>query len=125
MTGTLQTDAGTGAKLAPVPGRVSSPRLVGRVAELERLDELFTAADDDNQPGLYVLGGEAGVGKSRLVAEFVERVDRRGGVALVGGCLELVDRALPYAPVVEALRHLVRRVDAAQLEQAIGPARRE
>ena len=108
-----------------MPGRVSSPHLIGRAAELVRLDELFTAADENAQPGVYLLGGEAGVGKSRLVMEYVERTEQRGGIALVGGCLELVDRVLPYAPVVEALRHLVRRLDPAELDTVIGSARRE
>ena len=125
VTDSREFHAGTGARLAPVPGRVSSPRLIGRGDELARLDALFTAADEDAQPGLYVVGGEAGVGKSRLVAEFVDRADRRGGIALVGGCLELVDRALPYAPIVEALRQLVRRLEPGELHAVIGPARRE
>ncbi len=125
MTDTRRSSGRAGARLAPVPGRVSSPRLIGRTAELQRLDELFTAAHEDAQLGVYVIGGEAGVGKSRLVAEFVERVERRGGTALVGGCLELVDRALPYAPAVEALRQLVRRLPPDQLDTVIGPARRE
>ncbi len=125
MTAPLPPPTGTGAKLAPVPGRVSSPRVIGRANELARFDELFTAADEDAQSSVFVLSGDAGIGKSRLVAEFVDRVDRRGGFALVGACLELVDRSLPYAPVVEALRQLVRRLDPARLDAVLGQSRHE
>ena len=58
-----------------------------------------------------LIAGEAGVGKSRLVAEFAARVSDAGGVVAVGSCLELVDRAMPFGPVVQALRELFGPMD--------------
>jgi ATP/maltotriose-dependent transcriptional regulator MalT len=67
-----------------------------------------------------LVAGEAGVGKTRLLNEFIEHVRSSGGVALVGGCLEFVDRALPFGPVVEAFRQLHRSVDDATLDEVFG-----
>jgi DNA-binding CsgD family transcriptional regulator len=111
--------------MAPVPGRVSSPRFVGRTEQLVEFDRRFEAATEDADSVVVIVEGDAGVGKSRFVAEIVGRAERSGGVALVGACLELVDRALPFAPLIEALRQLARRVDAATLERVLGPARTE
>ncbi|MBV9281187.1 MAG: AAA family ATPase, partial [Chloroflexi bacterium] len=75
--------------------------LVGRDAQLEtleeRLDSLFAG-----HGGLVMLEGEAGIGKSRLVAEVAERVQRRGGIALLGGAYHQ-EGQLPYGPFMEAL----------------------
>jgi len=59
--------------------------------------------------GAVLVGGEAGVGKTRLISEFVERVGD-GARVLVGGCLGLGAEGLPFAPFTAALRGLVREV---------------
>lgn len=51
--------------------------------------------------GMVMLGGEAGVGKSRLAAELAGEVDAEGGSVLVGRCP--AGGAEPYHPLVEAL----------------------
>jgi predicted ATPase len=84
-------------------GRVSSPVFVGRAGELERLETARVGATSFT-PALVLLGGEAGVGKTRLVTELAARCAADGARVLVGGCLPLGEGALPYAPVVEALR---------------------
>ena len=61
-------------KLNAVPSRVSSSRFVGRRAELTRLEESWKAAVADERAATVLLAGEAGVGKSRLVAELVARI---------------------------------------------------
>ena len=61
------------------------------------------------------VGGEAGVGKTRLVTRFAGQVRGSGGRVLLGGCIELGDGSLPYAPVVEALRGLGRGLELAAL----------
>jgi len=43
-----------------------------------------------------------------------------GARVLVGGCIEFGEGALPYAPVVEALRPLVRTLDQAALRELAG-----
>ena len=65
----------------------------------------------EERASTVLIAGEAGVGKSRLVAEFAARVYDAGGVVAVGSCLELVDRAMPFGPVVQALRELFGSMD--------------
>ena len=87
--------------------RVSSPVLIGRSGELERLRAALARARE-GRSGAILIAGEAGVGKTRLVGDFVEFAGPDGAVVLMGGCIALGDGALPYAPVVEALRGFVR-----------------
>jgi DNA-binding CsgD family transcriptional regulator/tetratricopeptide (TPR) repeat protein len=77
--------------------RVASPTFVGRAGELALLRESYAAA-----PGAVFLRGEAGVGKSRLVAEFVAGV-KGSATVLTGVCLPGTGLA-PYAPIVQAIR---------------------
>jgi class 3 adenylate cyclase/tetratricopeptide (TPR) repeat protein len=69
------------------PGRRTSP-FVGRRREVRRLVDLFAAAEDEREVQLVLLFGPAGVGKSRLTAEFVATVGDRARV--------IEGRALPY-----------------------------
>src|SRR5690348_1441721 len=91
-----------------VIGRISSPRFVGRCEELTALEEAVTAALDGAGSAVLV-SGEPGIGKSRLIAELVTRARASGATALIGECPPLGDGELPYAPIVGALRPLVRR----------------
>jgi DNA-binding CsgD family transcriptional regulator len=52
---------------------------------------------------LVLVGGEAGIGKSRLVAEVGARAEALGCLVVQGGCFE-ADRALPYAPLLDLMR---------------------
>ena len=63
------------------------------------------------QTRLVLLVGEAGVGKTRLAAEFAEEVHAGGGTVLYGRADE--EALLPHQAFVEALRQLVTRKDAA------------
>jgi len=98
--------------LADVEPRVSSPVLVGRSGQLSALDAAL-AAVGRGQPSAVMVGGEAGVGKSRLVREFAERSRDTGARVLIGGCLELGADSLPFTPFTAVLRELVREVGAA------------
>jgi DNA-binding CsgD family transcriptional regulator len=100
--------------------RVTAGRFVGRTEELARLRELLARAAD-GQPQVAVIGGEAGVGKTRLVERLAASASGQGVRVLGGGCVPLGEEGLPFAPVVEALRDL----DAAELEAVAGPARAE
>src|SRR4029453_13289182 len=101
--------------------RISSPRFVGRSGELARLEGALAGG----APRVLLLGGEAGIGKTRLLAEFTARAQTAGARVLVGSCLHAGEGALPYAPVSQALRQLVRHPDPAPLEPVIGPGRAE
>jgi DNA-binding CsgD family transcriptional regulator len=60
----------------------------------------------------FLLAGDAGVGKTRLVTELVARARRRGATTLAGGCLDVEEGRLPFGPFAEALRGHVRTMDA-------------
>ena len=82
--------------------RVSAGRIVGRDDELGRLLRLL----DDAEAGRSVVAlvsGDAGVGKSRLVAEATRLAAGRGFTVLSGQCAELGD-SVPYLPLADALR---------------------
>jgi ATP/maltotriose-dependent transcriptional regulator MalT len=89
---------------------VTSTRLVGRALELAQLEAALADAAD-GQPSLAFVVGESGVGKSRLVAELQERAAAGGARVLHGDCVELGEGELAYAPLVTALRPLVRDGD--------------
>jgi ATP/maltotriose-dependent transcriptional regulator MalT len=93
-----------------VATRVSASRLIGRAAELTELEAAFEEAAQ-GAASLAFLAGESGVGKSRLLHTFLERARERGGCAIGGECVELGRDELPYAPLVSALRTLVREND--------------
>ena len=107
-----------------VVGRVSSPVLFGRDAEVAQLRAALERAAA-GQPAIVVVAGEAGVGKTRLVAELLGAVGEVGAVALFGGCLDVGDGVLAYAPMVEALRPLARVLAPEELERVVGGARAE
>jgi DNA-binding CsgD family transcriptional regulator/tetratricopeptide (TPR) repeat protein len=69
---------------------------------------------------VVLLSGEPGSGKSRLVREFAAEAAGAGALVLYGACDAVV--RTPYGPFVEALDHLVRVVDPAELRGALGPS---
>jgi tetratricopeptide (TPR) repeat protein len=108
-----------------VSGRLSSPILIGRLPEMALLEDALARAEDGS-PTFAIVGGEAGIGKSRLVAELAARARERGDLVLEGGCISLgSDEGLPFAPIAAALRGLVRRLDRAALDGLLDPATRE
>ena len=105
-----------------VPARVSSPTFIGRAAELAALDAALARAAEGRSTAVLV-GGDAGMGKSRLVAEFEQRARSTGAEVLVGECIELAEGELPYGPIVAALRPLVGAAEAGPLESLHPSAR--
>ncbi len=92
-----------------VSARLTSSHLVGRHGELAEL-ELAARDAAAARPGVILLGGDSGVGKTRLLAEFQESL-AGNAIVLRGECLEQGEGELPYAPLLGALRPLVRRKD--------------
>ncbi|WP_238439835.1 AAA family ATPase, partial [Frankia sp. AgB1.8] len=103
---------------------LASPVFVGRAAELGRLDDALRRAEA-GEGAAVIVGGEAGVGKTRLVEELVARADEAGHAVLTGGCVELEGDGLPLAPVVEALRGLARQLGPVGLVGLVGDRRGE
>jgi DNA-binding CsgD family transcriptional regulator len=92
-------------------GRASSPVLVGRDEQMAALEAAFATARQGG-PSAVLLGGEAGVGKSRLVSEFGQAAAAAGARVLTGGCLELGTDGLPFAPFTAIFRELVHEMGA-------------
>jgi DNA-binding CsgD family transcriptional regulator/tetratricopeptide (TPR) repeat protein len=101
--------------------RLSSPVFVGRSRELTTL---LSTADvvASGEARLALVTGEAGVGKTRLVAEAAATLREGGWLVLEGGSVALGDDGLPFGPIVEALRVLVRDVDPERIATAAGPS---
>ncbi|WP_407561382.1 helix-turn-helix transcriptional regulator [Streptomyces sp. 184] len=105
--------------LESVQSRSISPVFAGRHDELKTLDAALARAAL-GEPQVLLVGGEAGVGKSRLLDEFLEAAQGAGAVTAVGGCLELGADGLPFAPFATALRMLHRKLGAELAELAAG-----
>jgi predicted ATPase/DNA-binding SARP family transcriptional activator len=73
---------------------------VGRQRELQRLTELATAHH------LLLIEGESGIGKSRLLEEFIEQRQQRDAPLVLLGQARELEATLPYQPLLEALRTL-------------------
>jgi DNA-binding CsgD family transcriptional regulator/tetratricopeptide (TPR) repeat protein len=101
-------------------GRVASPAFVGRLAELQTLEAARGRAAN-GEPAVVLVGGEAGVGKTRLIAELIARA-ADGTRVLAGGCVPVGDGALPYAPIVEALRILLAELSPEAVRGLVGPS---
>ncbi|HEY7032977.1 MAG TPA: AAA family ATPase [Thermomicrobiales bacterium] len=92
----------------PVDMPTVCPVIVGRAPYLGALDDHLNAACA-GRGQTVVVAGEAGVGKSRLMAEARMQAAARGMGVLVARCFE-PDRVLPYAPLMELLRaHLAEQ----------------
>ncbi|MGW5676170.1 helix-turn-helix transcriptional regulator [Streptomyces sp. NPDC003860] len=99
--------------LGSVETRSVSPVFVGRAGELSALTDALTRAAGDGpescgEPQALLVGGEAGVGKTRLIEELWAEARRRDAVVAVGGCVEIGADGLPFAPFSTALRALRR-----------------
>ena len=90
---------------------------VGRDGEVERVGQLWKESMAGERR-VALLGGEPGVGKTRLAAQVATQVHDEGGVVLVGRCDE--DLGVPYQPFVEALRHYVDHTSPADLKGRLG-----
>ncbi|GLW69279.1 helix-turn-helix transcriptional regulator [Kitasatospora phosalacinea] len=86
-----------------------SPVFVGRGRETGLLGAALGRAGA-GEPQAVLVGGEAGVGKTRLVEEFLAQAEADGAVTALGACLEVGAEGLPYAPLSAALRRLHRRL---------------
>ncbi|WP_141724875.1 ATP-binding protein, partial [Streptomyces niveus] len=93
--------------LGTVETKSVSPVFVGRDGELTVLTDALARAAA-GEPQALLVGGEAGVGKTRLIEELISRACRDNAVVAVGGCVEIGGDGLPFAPFSAALRGLRR-----------------
>jgi predicted ATPase len=106
--------------LTDVARRVTSRQLVGRADELALL-RVVTQGAADGAARVVLLSGDAGIGKSRLVATSIEQARRDGFIATLGGCLQLGEVSVAYAPLAEALRELRTQLGEDTLAELLGP----
>jgi predicted ATPase len=85
---------------APFETPIVCPLLIGRERQLDLLSRLVEQARA-GQGHTALIAGEAGIGKSRLVAELKPAAIAQGLTILQGRCFE-PDRVLPYAPLPAA-----------------------
>jgi AAA ATPase domain len=104
--------------------QVTTGRFVGRAEELALLGGLLARAGA-GESVVALIGGEAGVGKTRLAEQLTADAAGKGVRVLRGGCVPLGEEGVPFAPVIEALRGLARDLEEAELEAVAGPARGE
>ncbi|WP_203772848.1 helix-turn-helix transcriptional regulator [Paractinoplanes deccanensis] len=81
--------------------------LVGRESDLAALRDALKRTRSA-EPSTVLVGGEAGVGKTRLVEEFRRGLAGEPVRVLTGQCLELGEEGLPFAPFAGAVRDLLR-----------------
>jgi predicted ATPase len=86
---------------------VVSPVFIGRQHEMALLTAPMRRAEG-GEPAVALIGGEAGVGKTRLITELAGLGSAAGFCVLTGQCIELGAEGLPLAPLVDALRALGR-----------------
>jgi DNA-binding CsgD family transcriptional regulator len=93
--------------------------ILGRERELAQLVDLLGVTRRSARPSSHavLLAGDAGVGKTRLLAELVDRATEAGWRTLVGHCLDFGDSALPYLPFSELFGRLAG--DAPEVVEAL------
>jgi class 3 adenylate cyclase len=107
------TEAGTSL---PMPGRLSvrpGPGVVGREAELTQINDTFKRVSAGGGREVLLVSGEAGMGKTTLVAEASRSAFNGGAIVLYGHCEE--DLAAPYQLFSESLGHFVSQAPRDQL----------
>jgi DNA-binding NarL/FixJ family response regulator len=86
--------------------------LIGRAREIEQLLTLI----EDEEGGLAVVSGEAGIGKTRLLEELTERAAEVGRLTLVGRAAEY-ERELPFGLVIDAVDPFLESLDSQAYER--------
>ena len=112
--------------LVPVPDDQADESLadneptpyVGRVAEREQLRAMLEAAVD-GRGGMALIGGAAGLGKSRLTREAAEMATRLGMQVLTGHCVDMTSPT-PYQPSIDQLEQAARAASPEGFRTALG-----
>jgi hypothetical protein len=107
------------ASASPAPLRiVERTPYVGRESERANLRRYLDAARG-GQGALVMIGGEPGVGKTRITEELIAEARRHEFLTLTGHCYEM-EGAPPYIPFIEILQALIRLLEPSALLDALG-----
>ena len=101
----------------PTPGIA----MIGREADLQVLRDALVDAQD-GITRCVAIGGEAGMGKTRLLTEFRSTIDP-DAIVLTADCIDLGTMGIPFGPVRSIMRQLVAVVGAEAVLDAAGPGR--
>jgi DNA-binding CsgD family transcriptional regulator/tetratricopeptide (TPR) repeat protein len=102
--------------------RIASPTFVGRAAELVALDDALDSAEQGHATTVLI-GGDAGVGKSRLLETWNDRARERGARVVSGACLDLGESGPAYVALVQAFRDLLRPLAPSAVDALVGTDR--
>ncbi len=102
---------------------VVCPVLIGRTPDFALLQQSLVQVKS-GKGQVALLCGEAGIGKSRLVAELKTEAFAQGFQLLQGNCFP-TDRSFPYAPLLDLLRSFFLASSTATVEVLVGPYARE
>jgi hypothetical protein len=129
--------SGASDQLQAVPAAGAATRwtiatvpVIGRVAERAAIDKLVSAAVNGAMTPVLAIGGEPGIGKSRLLGYLADRMAMVGGRVLKGRAFE-AEATHPFGPWIDALRAVSAaevpdplRPDLALLNPALAPPAR-
>lgn len=108
----------TQPRLPPdIPG--GGPTLIGRAEQLARFEAIWAAVMDGNRQ-VVLVGGEPGIGKTRLAAEVATTVHAHGAAVLWGRSTAELD--VPYGPFAVALDRLLAGGPAGAMAPVLGDA---
>jgi hypothetical protein len=97
--------------------------ILGRADELALARRLLNALD--GEADVLVVGGEAGVRRTRFVEAVAADALDLGFAIATGACLRMDTGEMPYAAIIAALRRLVHDADPSSSQRRLGAARRE
>ncbi|HEY2877927.1 helix-turn-helix transcriptional regulator [Nocardioides sp.] len=95
-----------------MPVTTRKPLLLGRERDIAELDEALALAAQGS-PQTVLVGGDAGIGKTTLVADLERRAGELGFTVATGHGLD-IEAGISFAPVTEAVRSLLSEVEDLQ-----------
>lgn len=106
LTATARAGPGPAAMMNVMALSPRARPVVGRDADLHRLRGAVGLGPGAAQGGLVLVSGDAGIGKSRLVAELAHEAGTGGWLVVAGHCVGLSGSEMPYLPFTELLGEL-------------------
>lgn len=100
---------------------MTSPVLVGRSSVMAQVRSALDATRAGT-PRHLVIGGEAGVGKTRVLDETRRAAEDAEMRVLLGGCVSVGEECLPFAPYAEIIRTLIARDGVAGVRAIVARA---
>ena len=97
------------------------PNSIGREAPLQDLLERLDGAISGTG-SVVLIGGDAGVGKSRLIRDLKHEAASRPVRVIEGRCTS-TESSVPYAPLMNALRFRIEKGEGQAIAQMLGPLR--